>query len=292
MTTHAATIDAPPQHMGLPLSNGKLAMWLFLATEIMFFSGLIGAYIVLRFGSPVWPRPHDMLVEEFLGAINTFFLICSSVSVVLAHAALLRRKIGLAVLYITITLALGGVFLLIKAHEYTHKWEHGIFPGGIFESPDLALKKAIADYRSSLSLADQKTDPDLAAATALAERFALQEFKSIQAQLEAYNKLGEDLAKRHGHDHDHAGHGHDAPGLHLPPVHPNGNLWASLYFTITGFHALHVVGGMVMFAIMLIRAGLGLFTIESVAFVEYAGLYWHFVDIVWIFLFPLIYLVG
>jgi cytochrome c oxidase subunit 3 len=292
MTTHT---DTPPQHMGLPLTNGKLAMWLFLATEIMFFSGLIGAYIVLRFGSPVWPRPHDMLVEEFLGAINTFFLICSSVSVVLAHSALMKKKIGLAVLYITITLALGGVFLLVKSYEYTHKWEHGIFPGGIYESPNDALKRGIADYKSTLSLADQKTDAALAKANALAEQFAVQEFKGIQAQLDAYNALKKELEGGHGPDHAaHDSKGHDAkhPAIHLPDVRINGNLWASLYFTITGFHALHVVGGMVMFTIMLIRAALGLFTVESVAFVEYAGLYWHFVDIVWIFLFPLIYLVG
>lgn len=275
MTTH--TTEPSHQHMGLPLTNGKLAMWLFLATEIMFFSGLIGAYIVLRFGTPpgLWPEPHAMMVEEHWGALNTFFLICSSVSVVLAHAALLKRKVGLATLYIAVTLALGGVFLLVKAHEYTHKWEHGIFPGGVFESPVDALKRGMADYRSKLSLADQATDAALKDASDLAEKFALQEIKGLKNQLHAY----EDLEKKH-------------EKLHLPHVHPNGNLWASCYFTITGFHALHVLGGMIMFTIMLIRAGLGLFTVESVAFVEYAGLYWHFVDIVWIFLFPLLYLIG
>jgi cytochrome c oxidase subunit 3 len=273
MTTH--TTEPHQQHMGLPLTNGKLAMWLFLATEIMFFSGLIGAYIVLRFGQPIWPRPHDMHLEEYLGAINTFILICSSVSIVLAHWALQQHKVGQAVICVAITLALGGVFLLIKAHEYTHKWEQGVFPGGVYESPDDALKKGIADYKLKLSLADQATDADLKAANALAERFARQEVRGLKSQLHAYEELG----KEH-------------PKLHLPHVIPNGNLWASCYFTMTGFHALHVVGGMVMFTIMLIRAGLGLFTVESVAFVEYAGLYWHFVDIVWIFLFPLLYLVG
>jgi cytochrome c oxidase subunit 3 len=288
MTTHAATLDAPPQHMGLPLRNGKLAMWLFLATEIMFFSALIGAYIVLRFGQPIWPRPHDMLVEEFLGAINTFFLICSSVSIVLAHAALLKKKVGLSVFYVGVTLALGGVFLLIKAKEYTHKWDHGIFPGGIHESPDLALKQAIARYRAGLSLEQQKTDPDLAAALALADRFAMREFPNTAAALAAYRELQAQLEAKHGHGEGH----HAGEGLQLPPVHPNGNLWASLYFTLTGFHALHVLGGMVVFVIILIRAGLGLFGPESVYFLEYIGLYWHFVDIVWIFLFPLFYLIG
>ena len=275
MTTQ--TTEPSHQHMGLPLSNGKLAMWLFLATEIMFFSGLIGAYIVLRFGTPphLWPDPHTMGVEEYLGALNTFFLICSSVSIVLAHSALLKRKIGTAVIYIFITLILGGVFLGVKAHEYTHKWEHGIFPGGVFESPDDALKRGMADYRKTLSLAEIATDADLKAAGELAEKFALHEIKGLQQQVDEYHHLG----KEH-------------PKLALPHVIPNGNLWASCYFTMTGFHALHVVGGMIMFTVMLIRAGLGVFTVESAAFVEYAGLYWHFVDIVWIFLFPLLYLVG
>ena len=59
----------------LPINNGKVILWLFLSTEIMFFAGLIGTYIVLRFGAPTWPAPHDVHIEEFLGAINTFCLI-------------------------------------------------------------------------------------------------------------------------------------------------------------------------------------------------------------------------
>jgi cytochrome c oxidase subunit 3 len=70
-----------------------------------------------------------------------------------------------------------------------------------------------------------------------------------------------------------------------------GNLWASCYFAMTGFHALHVFGGLVVFAIMLIMAARGRFGPHHANFVEYTGLYWHFVDIVWIFLFPLLYLV-
>ena len=72
-------------HPGLPIPLGKTCMWLFLSTEIMFFAGLIGTYIVLRFGAPAWPRPHDVHLVEPIGALNTFILICSSVSIVLAH---------------------------------------------------------------------------------------------------------------------------------------------------------------------------------------------------------------
>src|SRR5947209_12652851 len=130
---HAVLEEQPHAHMGLPVSNGKLAMWLFLVTEIMFFTGLIGTYIVLRNGSPTpanpWPRPHDVhLVEEF-GAVNTFVLICSSLTVVLAHWAIGRGNVRQATMFLGVTLALGVLFLGIKAIEYKAKWDHHSIPG-------------------------------------------------------------------------------------------------------------------------------------------------------------------
>src|SRR5438046_10212321 len=93
--------DDPKHRLGLPLPHGKLAMWLFLVTEIMFFTALIGTYVLLRNGTtPVvrtvggekvrnaWPKPHEVHLVEWIGAVNTFVLICSSVTVVLAHHAL------------------------------------------------------------------------------------------------------------------------------------------------------------------------------------------------------------
>ena len=112
----------------LPLGNGKLCLWLFLSTEIMFFAGLIGTYIVLRFGAPTWPAPHDVHIEEFLGAINTFFLICSSVTIVLALEYAQRNQAALAKIFVYVTFAFGLVFLLIKGYEYNAKFEHGIYP--------------------------------------------------------------------------------------------------------------------------------------------------------------------
>src|SRR5947209_15603488 len=75
---HAAGHVTLEYHPGLPISNGKLIVWLFLSTEIMFFAGLIGTYIVLRFGAPNWPVPHEVHLSEPIGAFNTFVLICSS----------------------------------------------------------------------------------------------------------------------------------------------------------------------------------------------------------------------
>jgi cytochrome c oxidase subunit 3 len=113
----------------LPLSRGKLCLWLFLSTEIMFFAGLIGTYIVLRFGSPgLWPLPHDVHLVEAIGGINTAVLICSSVTIVLALEAARANKTALAKGWFFLTFILGSAFLGVKAYEYTSKFDHGIYP--------------------------------------------------------------------------------------------------------------------------------------------------------------------
>src|SRR5262245_20748571 len=140
---HAVGEHPDKTHMGLPLPNGKLAMWLFLITEIMFFTGMIGVYIILRNGQPThmadgtyrepWPAPHDVHLVEWIGAFNTFVLICSSLTVVLAHYSLHHGKTARAAGLIAITLALGGVFLVVKAIEYKSKFDHHILPGQVWE---------------------------------------------------------------------------------------------------------------------------------------------------------------
>ena len=135
-----AVHDEPRQqeHMGLPLPHGKLAMWLFLVTEIMFFTALIGVYLILRNGTPSrspfhWPAPHEVHLVEWIGALNTFVLICSSLTVVLAHHAVVVHRFRQATLYVGVTLLLGALFLGIKAYEYNAKFQHHIIPGYIGE---------------------------------------------------------------------------------------------------------------------------------------------------------------
>src|SRR5271155_3068708 len=114
-TMTQAAPNSSHTHMGLPLSHGKLAIWLFLVTEIMFFTALIGVYLILRNGTPSrtpyfrWPTPHDVHLIEYLGAINTFVLICSSVTVVLAHYEMTYLRFKKATGYIALSLLLGGV---------------------------------------------------------------------------------------------------------------------------------------------------------------------------------------
>jgi cytochrome c oxidase subunit 3 len=283
-------MDEPALHMGPPLSNGKLAMWIFLATEIMFFTGLIGTYIVLRNGMPTarepWPTPEQVHLVEWIGALNTFVLIVSSVTVVLAHYRLSQGNIKAATGFIAITLALGGVFLGIKAVEYRSKWTHDILPGHVFDRLDGTRGvEYTARVRNELKAIVEHPQQHGAESSAA----VLDECKQLLARMEVKDgqagmspaQVGAEV-KRLLDSHHH---------LHLTPVIPFGNMWASCYFVMTGFHALHVLGGLVVFVIILVLAAMGRFGMQHTSFIELTGLYWHFVDIVWIFLFPLLYLV-
>lgn len=286
---------------GLPIPNGKLFMWLFLSTEIMFFAALIGVFIVIRFGAVVWPATHEVHLSEPIGAFNTFVLICSSVSVVLALEAAKSNKADLAKQWIAVTLALGAVFLGVKAYEYRAKFQHGIYPwyphSNIYERPDLYYGSAVrmrcteltTQYKSQVEAAANNPERS----KMLAERLQLlDDLKSEAASTDpvALARLSNKLMPMPLDEKGGGGHlegfNDKNPWLKMPVVIPGGNMWASTYFLLTGFHALHVFVGLVVFAIMLTmhlgaaRAG----AIENI------GLYWHFVDLVWIFLFPLLYL--
>ncbi len=361
--------------MGLPLPHGKLAMWLFLVTEIMFFTGLIGTYVLLRNGQPnpktePWPTPDDVHLVEWVGAFNTFVLICSSLTVVLAHYALGKGNVKRATQLVGITLALGCVFLVVKAFEYNSKFAHGILPGRVHEKldgpggpryvrhvekelrhivehPDKAvgvstasageweefLKKTVEprakalkekedidekvkkntlkasagekqkqeiDDKLAKDLKDQskklaESREDLApviAAWELLERLPVLGARQVNLEIAGSKYVKDKKALEvAGDPGDIKGLIHEYPNLHLSYAIPFGNMWASCYFALTGIHALHVFGGLVIFAIMLLMARRGQFGVQHEAMVEYTGLYWHFVDIVWIFLFPLLYLV-
>jgi cytochrome c oxidase subunit 3 len=314
----------------LPLSNGKLFLWLFLSTEIMFFAALIGMYIVLRFGAETWPATHAVHLSEPIGAINTFVLICSSVTIVLCLESVRAGKQGAGKVWLALTLILGTVFLMVKMYEYNAKFAHGIYPAfprsGIYEKPDLTYGSGV---RLRLRAIDQdftKRQNDLKAAanTVIADlqkrKASAKEVEAAQAQLEKdlavvtteqqeKNKIiseynlrelsakedRESLVKlaaqilpippRESHEELHGLNDH-YPWLKMPVVIPGGNMWASTYFTLTGFHAIHVLVGLIFFALML-RMTL---TVEKAGMIENIGLYWHFVDLVWIFLFPLLYL--
>ncbi len=192
--------------------TSALGMWIFLVTEILFFGGMFACYVVYRTAYPEAWLAGSATLDVRLGAINTAVLIASSLTMALAvHAAQLGRR-RLLVVLLLLTIALGGIFLGIKAVEYHHKWEENLIPGTAFDF-----------------------------------------------------------------------HGHGAGSVQL---------FFALYFALTGMHALHMVIGIGLLG-NLVRQGLaGRFDAAYYTPVEVVGLYWHFVDIVWIFLFPLLYLLG
>lgn len=358
---HHGGFDYQP---ALPIPNGKVCVWLFLSTEIMFFAGLIGAYIVLRFGAPAWPATHDVHLVELWGAINTAVLICSSITVVLALEAAKHDNASAAKGWVLLSLILGSIFLGVKAYEYSQKFSHQIYPwlprSAMFEKPDVYYAQAVRTRLNDLEAqfqADEGMDKNekarrMGVISDIRENFldpaeaalrvdpATEEGSVVNSTVGRIKMLK--LANRiyprasaQDHDGGHAAPLHEEsveeapakaaasvgepqftlvaaetsheaastpvgehaeghpeglndtePWLKLPIMIPGGNLWASTYFLVTGFHAIHVIVGLIAFVVLLTMT-LGK---AKAGVVENVGLYWHFVDLVWIFLFPLLYL--
>ena len=308
MSAHAPA--TPAFKLGISIPNSKLGLWLFLGTEIMFFTAFIGTYIVLRLGSPGWPTdPADTHINVLAGGINTFVLICSSVSVVYAHAAMGERNFASATRWLSITMVLAFVFLGIKSYEYKGKFDHEIIPGRIPETEQAGLAKLLGDLDSAAgfdalranlndlknakaagtvtaAVADQqiaaveKTLTDLAPREAAYTDLKTQ-IKSGSIRLSAASEALTSIKAAQPEIFEH---------VHAPHVMPYGNVFASSYFLMTGFHAIHVLVGMLLFAFPIAYGLTGTLSDKHADWVENSGLYWHFVDLVWIFLFPLLYI--
>ena len=314
----------------LPISIGKTFMWLFLSTEIMFFAALIGTYIVLRFGAVNWPSTHDVHLAEIWGATNTFVLICSSVTIVLALEAAKKNLASAAKGWMVLTFALGAVFLGIKMFEYNAKFSHSLFPiyphSQIYEKADVyyaqAVRKRLNGLKADLENTTERTEAQneqLTLIDSISLDYVVPAEKAIREDPESpagrilLLKMADAIYPRASVHEHHAGIRHAAAQsskfklistggeaaaghlqglndqyhwLKLPIMIPGGNMWVSTYFLLTGFHALHVVVGLIVFALLL-RMTLGT---SKAGLIENIGLYWHFVDLVWIFLFPLLYL--
>lgn len=192
--------------------SAVLGTWIFLVTEIMFFAGMFMAYILYRSWYPEAFAQGSHELDVRLGALNTAVLIGSSFTVVLSVRAAQQGKRGPLLRWLLATIALGLVFLGVKAVEYYAKWQHHLVPG---------------------------------------------------------------------------------PSFHWSgPNSEQVELFFSVYFAMTGLHALHMVIGAGLFAWLVIQTVRGRYTASYYTPVECTGLYWHFVDLVWIYLFPLLYLIG
>jgi cytochrome c oxidase subunit 3 len=204
-----------------------LGMWVFLASEVLFFGGLFTAYTVQRWRMPVAFAAGSDQLNEWLGGANTWILLTSSLTMALAvWSAQTHRRRALQ-LFLGLTMFFGAAFLAIKGYEWFHEYEAGLLPGSRFGT------------------------------TAEGEPAV---FK---------NRRGEPLTYE---------------------VAKAMQMFYIFYFSITGLHALHMIVGLGVLGVQLALALRSDFGVRNFGPVEIAGLYWHFVDIVWIFVFPLLYL--
>ena len=294
---------------GDPTPPGKVAIWLFLASEIMFFIAILGTYIVLRAGSPHLFSEHAAALSKKLAGANTLVLIFSSLTMALSVEAAQKGNRNKLIMYLALTLVCAFGFMGIKAVEYQSKI--AIFPGMHGEHHTIVARDendagkfwcydghAKTEDAKSITLTDAfrmpLTDKDAGFNTHLVSEAYVEEHQNGTGSEIAAGDMGhagEKMEAKHEAEGKHAGQDFVISKAFINTDMQYGpwkNIFYSCYFALTGIHGLHVIGGIIPISILLIQAMRG--KIKAPA-TEYVGLYWHFVDLVWIFLFPLLYLI-
>jgi len=282
--------DTPDQQN----TSAKLGMWVFLGTEILMFGGLFCAYAVWRANhfDAFWIG-HEYL-STFWGAFNTVVLLVSSFTMAWAvRAAQLNQK-NLCVMLMALTF-LGGVgFMVVKTIEYSAKFSHGMGPGIWYTAPAIMseYEKAQAQAAGDAQAADGAQQ----AVNPLAGTTVADPTEGPQGLVQS--ETGGAHGGHHAAGEHHGAHGHDAHGGAYYEAHGDttddlitARTFFSIYFGMTGLHGLHVLIGMGLIAWVMVRAQRGEFSSEYNTPVDLVGLYWHLVDLIWIFLFPLLYLI-
>ncbi|MFO0940629.1 MAG: cytochrome c oxidase subunit 3 [Pirellulales bacterium] len=324
---------------------GKLGIWLFLVTEVLFFSGMFCAYALYRSRNPEVFTFASNFLNTKLGAFNTGVLLFSSLTMAWGvRCAQLRQRGGLVVC-LAITLWCASIFLGVKAVEYTHKWDMGLLPAHFYlsqyaqpEPPHHAwepFKELIGQshmqWLTKLCIVPglfvvgfaiwvvnnfKKQDRRLIEVSSALLATALAFFVGVGIG-KVFQHAEEAEAATHHSSTDH-GHSHDAKDAsaasnetvdkgHLvssdakaKPGDPSvasydqkggAGLFFSIYYCMTGVHAVHILGGMVVLTWLLVRSSKNVFHEQYFGPVDYVGLYWHLVDLIWIYLFPLLYLI-
>jgi cytochrome c oxidase subunit III len=276
------------------LWNAKVGIWLFLASEVMLFGGLFSAYIFLRLDAGPGDWPHGLLNVP-VGTMNTAILIASSVTVVLAWAALKMRDLTRYKIYMSLTIICGVIFLVVKlAYEWPQKFEHF----GAFIKED-ALEK-YEPYLGNKRLLEKGLAPRKEITGHLHNKEALSDpnIKEYEIALDAVNADPNNPTMDRPHFlplpvSDKIATVEKSDVQYANMFLPKHSTYFATYFTITGLHGAHVLGGVLVFCYMLLPASFRIYrrNPEHLANrVEVAGLFWHFVDLVWIFVFPLFYL--
>ena len=257
----------------------KLGMWLFLATEILLFGGMFVAYGIFRSQYPELFEQASQQLDTALGAANTLVLLLSSFTMAWSIRAIQLDDVKRCVQMLVATVVLASGFLVVKYFEYTHKFELGIYPGMHFE-----LEEGTA------------TVGDLAAGTAVlsADPEALggagMELPGDNAdaiEAEAAGNLAGEHAGDAAHANDHGAHGREGEIF----SNRRAGIFFSIYYVMTGIHAFHIVIGIIAISVLAWKAHRRRYSSVWYTPVENVGLYWHIVDIIWIFVFPLMYLI-
>ncbi|HVT88713.1 MAG TPA: cytochrome c oxidase subunit 3 [Tepidisphaeraceae bacterium] len=265
---------------GDPTPPGKIAIWLFLASEIMFFIGVLGSYIVLRSGSPALFSEHALALSKPLAGTNTIVLILSSVTMYIAVESAQKHDRAKVIACLLATILCAFAFMGIKYVEYMAKFTHHtivaresatgplyVYDGHVRQEGSTRILKgfrveAAAIPELNINLVSEETVKE---AQAKAEGTEAAKLEEKDYTLPAESSISQDIS-----------------------YGPWKNIFYASYFATTGVHAAHVLGGIVALGLLLAHAIRGKVLPPHI---EYVGLYWHFVDLVWIFLFPLLYLI-
>lgn len=269
---------------------GKLGMWLFLATEILLFGGLFCGYAIWRANNPELFQFGSKYLDTKMGAINTVVLILSSLTMAWAVTAAQQGKQGVLKVCLLLTLAGAATFMAIKYFEYTHKFHEGWFPGGaLYAEPPHHGEHAAAGGTAHAMTTETAAaapsgaviDPTLPPAEASTIAKAPQGPQGIFTdRVDAYS------APKPHHDAEHLKHPVDAPDRPK-----NAHMFFNIYFMMTGLHGIHVIIGGIVIIWLFVKSMKGQFGPDYFTPVDLGGLYWHVVDLIWIFLFPLFYLI-
>lgn len=286
--------------------SGKLGMWVFLATEILFFGALFAMYALMRAKEPEVFSYASHYLNTIMGGINTCVLILSSLTMAMAVHFAQRSKKGplVACLFLTFLGACG--FLVIKYFEYTHKFEANLKWGPSFYQPIVEDGKTVGapeGMHTTEAAAAAPVGPGLTINPLIGKPLAAESSSIHKAALGPAGVAAapsEGSTEAAGHGEHAAGHGADDAAAHdealkahvyAQDLPVNTHRFFGIYYCMTGLHGVHVVIGMFLIGWIMIRAMKGEFNSKYFTPVDLVGLYWHIVDLIWIFLFPLFYLI-
>jgi cytochrome c oxidase subunit 3 len=276
--------DTPQQQF----DAGKMGIWLFLLTEVLFFAGLFCAYTVYRSMHPeVFVYAHYFL-DTKLGALNTCVLLLSSLTAAWAvrNAQLAEKKA--LMLNIVITIACACTFMCVKYVEYAHKYHDGLLPGHNFQPKEQIweLKSfrdrhpEAAEYAEKLAKLDEKKAAPAAGAEATTAEAGKVDKLERPTEEELEPLLAAGLIGPRSLD----------PSAHISRPRM-AHVFFGIYFFMTGLHGFHVLIGIGIWVWMLFKAKKNQFGPTYFGPIDFTALYWHLVDLIWIYLFPLLYLI-